>query len=64
MYGHGGMAVHGAGGMYGANIHHQMGMMGTMGLDPTMGLGMINPNFFYFVGTSLSLQSRLDSLSD
>ena len=42
-----------------------MGMgMGMMGMNPLMGLAAGNPNYFYFVGNSLSLQSRLDSLSD
>jgi hypothetical protein len=44
-----------------------MGMMG--GMDPTMmamgGAGFSNnPSFFYFTGNSLSLQSRLDGMTD
>jgi hypothetical protein len=35
-------------------------MMGGMG----MGMGMMNPSVFMFSGNSLSLQSRLDSLTD
>lgn len=43
-----------------------MGMMA--GMNPNMmamgaGLGN-NPSFFYFTGNSLSLQSRLDGMSD
>jgi len=51
-----------------------MGMMGgmdqsMMGMDPSMmGMGGAafgnNPSFFYFIGNSLSLQSRLDGMSD
>ena len=52
--------MYGQGEMYGA-MNVQMGMLG---LDPTMGLAMNNPNFFYFAGTSLSLHSRLESLTD
>ena len=52
--------------MYGGGMHGDMGMgMGmAMGMNPLMGLSVGNPNYFYFVGNSLSLQSRLDSLTD
>ena len=40
--------------MAGAGMGMGMGMMG----------GMMNPNYFMFSGNSLSLQSRLDSLTD
>lgn len=53
--------------MYSAGMNPQAtmiqmnAMMGGMG----MGMGMMmNPNIFMFSGNSLSLQSRLDSLSD
>ena len=51
---------------YGANY----GMAGAgamgMGMDLNLMMGMIgaNPNFFYFSGTSQSLQSRIDSTTE
>ena len=49
-----------------------MGMMMGVGMDPSMlamggmgGAGMSNnPSFFYFTGNSLSLQSRLNGMTD
>ena len=42
-----------------------MGMGMAMGMNPMMGMGMAgNPNFFFFAGTSQSLQSRIDSMTD
>ena len=53
-------------GMYGGGMemHGAMGMGMAMGMNPLMGLSVGNPNYFYFIGNSLSLQSRLDSLTD
>ena len=39
-----------------------MGMAMGMGMNPMMAMG--NPNFFYFTGTSQSLQSRIESMTD
>lgn len=51
-------------GMNGQGTMMQMnGMMGGMGMGMGMGM-MMNPNIFMFSGNSLSLQSRLDSLTD
>ena len=52
-------------GMYAGGYGGGMGMAGgmAMGMNPLMGMSN-NPNYFYFIGNSLSLQSRLDSISD
>ena len=43
-----------------------MGMAMAMNQNMGMNIGMMNmnPNYFLFMGTSLSLQGRLDSLGD
>ncbi len=49
------------------NAMGMAGGMNAMGMTPMMmgGAGLSNnPSFFYFTGNSLSLQSRLNSMSD
>ena len=45
--------------MYGRGMGGAYANGMTMGMNPLMGLSMGNPNYFYFIGNSLSLQSRL-----
>jgi hypothetical protein len=58
--------------MYGAGMNAgmtnntmvQMNAMMGGGMGMMGGMGMLNPNYFIFSGNSLSLMSRLDSLTD
>ena len=66
--GHGAGYGTGYGAGYGAGygVNNGMAGAGAMGMDLNLMMGMIgaNPNFFYFSGTSQSLQSRIDSTSE
>lgn len=56
--------------MYGNPNMQMMASPAYQGMGLNMGLAMgmggmnSNPNFFFFTGNSLSLQSRLNSMSD
>lgn len=51
-------------GVVGPANMQMMQMNAMMGMGMGMGMGMMNPNVFMFAGNSLSLQSRLDSITD
>ena len=62
MYGQQGMDQYGGGMGMNQGMALQQGMqMQQMGM---MNALSGNPNYFFFAGTSLSLQSRLESMSD
>jgi hypothetical protein len=52
--------------MYGVGMNAGMTNNTMVQMNAMMGggMGMINPNYFIFSGNSLSLMSRLDSLTD